>query len=73
MKQLRKVNFSKSEVLEGFAKRVPNADKMLVDWNRDSLLVQFGGVHSKEYSIKGILDEFKSKAMSQGVEIVWNK
>lgn len=70
MKQLTKVIFSKSVILEGFAKRVPNAEKMFIDWGRDSLLVQFDGVHSKEYSIKAILDNAQSLARSQGVELV---
>jgi hypothetical protein len=67
-----KILVSKDKVLTDFAKRIPNADKMLVDYGRDSLLVQFG-VYSNEYKISEILDKFISGAKASGVEVIFEK
>jgi hypothetical protein len=49
---------SKLEVLEGFAKRVPNAEKMMIDWLNDSIEIYFDGIHCKKYAISDILKKF---------------
>lgn len=63
-----KIIQTKTEVLESFAKTIPNADKMLVDWGRDSLLIQIGQ-YSKEYSIKKILSTWSSAMAKRGIEV----
>lgn len=65
-----KIIQTKTEVLESFAKTIPNADKMLVDWGRDSLLIQIGQ-YSKEYSIKKILNTWSSAMAKRGIEVVY--
>ena len=67
---MRKIIYTKSEVLELFSRKIPNADKMLLDLGRDILTVQFGQ-YSKDYKASDILNQFVALSKGQGVEIVF--
>ena len=66
-----KVMQKKTDVLRLFAKRIPNAENMAIDYGRDTLTVWFDGIHSKEYKASQILEGFVSGAKAKGFEIVW--
>lgn len=68
---MNKLEQSKTEILRNFAKRVPNAENMAIDYGRDVLTVWFDGIHSKEYKASEILERFKQGAAKQGFEIIW--
>lgn len=68
---MTKMIIKKIRVLTEFAKRIPNADKMLVDYWRDDLSVYFGQ-HSKSYSINEILETFKNRMKKEGLEIIYD-
>jgi hypothetical protein len=62
------IEITKLDALTNFAQRIPNADKMLVDWGRDSLFVQIGQ-YGKDFSIKDILEKAKNEAKRLGIEL----
>jgi len=68
---MNKIEQSKTEILRAFAKRVPNAQSMAIDYGRDTLTVWFDGIHSKEYKASTILDALVQGALKQGFEVVW--
>jgi hypothetical protein len=65
------IQLTTSDALELFARKIPNATKMLVDYGRDSLLIQFDNIHAKEYSISEIKHQTESAAKLRGVTIEW--
>ena len=66
-----KVLKNKTDVLRDFAKRVPNAETMAIDYGRDTLTVFFDGIHSQEYKASEIIKKFENGAASQGVTVIW--
>lgn len=64
---------SKNETLTSFAKRIPNAEKMMIDYSRDKLTVFFDGIHEVNYSIDKILKDFKTKLEQKTGAIVTYK
>jgi hypothetical protein len=61
------IQITKEEALTRFAKSIPNASKMFIDWGRNLLLVQFDNIHSKEFKIDEILDRGTKNALSKGI------
>jgi hypothetical protein len=64
---LKQYRISKQDALERFAKSVPNANKMLVDWGRNLILIQNGSPNGLSFQITEILD--KAKALGLKKEI----
>jgi hypothetical protein len=63
------IRIKKIDILEQFAKRIPNAEKMFVDNSRDDLLIQFDGIHGKNYSINTIVNAFVSGMKENGYKV----
>lgn len=58
------LKISKMEALTLFARRLPNADKITVDYGRDELCVYFGQ-YRKDYSINEVLKTFSNGMLSK--------
>lgn len=67
---MKKVFYRKMEIIEGFAKRVPNAERIIVSFSQNYFDVYFSGIQSKRYSISEVLEKFVSRAQEQGVTVV---
>lgn len=67
---MRQVLYTKYEILEQFARNVSNADRMMVDFKREVLTIQFGQ-YQKEYDINHILKEFSNGAKQRGFDVVY--
>jgi hypothetical protein len=66
------MKFKKIDILEKFAKRIPNAEKIIVDYRNDKFWVHFDQVHANEYKISTVLDAFKALAEKQsGQEVIF--
>lgn len=67
---MKKIYYAtKMEVLEKIARNTPNADKLIVDFGRDSFIVQFGQ-YAKEGKISKAIELAVSNAKSKGNELI---
>ena len=68
---MQRVTQNKTIVLRMFAKKVPNAESMAIDYGRNTLTVWFDGIHSKEYKVSEIIEQFEIASKANGFSVVW--